>query len=348
MARGRRLNGCAVAAALVAAYVAGFLATPACWASEACGEGRGETGLDVTVRGGALTVADVAPGSAAARAGFRADDVMVQVNDVLPRTCAQWARVVSDARDGGKALLVLVRRGEAEMPLALGAAAWGGLAALPETRAPGADTAPPGTPPAGRPAGEAPAPSAATPGQAPAQRPPTMPARAPAPPPPPPLPPETAVSVEGVQRDLAALAPLDDPPTNLPAYRDAVLQVRRQVETLASRGSAPDDVVGELRGVARYYEGAVIAWEAIEGDRADERRSRRLPVADNMAVPYFGESPVASLLDEFDFLDATIARPPRGGGLAEASGLWRPVWARLLLWERGARALEELRARPLS
>jgi hypothetical protein len=146
-------------------------------------------------------------------------------------------------------------------------------------------------------------------------------------------------------RDLAALAPLDDPPTSLPAYRDAVLQARRAIETLASRGAAPDAVVAELRSVARYYEGAAVAWDAIEGDRAQDRRSRRLPVADNLAVPYFSDSPVASLLDEFDFLDATIARPPRGVSLAEASGLWRPVWARLLLWERGAQALDALRAR---
>jgi hypothetical protein len=54
---------------------------------------------------------------------------------------------------------------------------------------------------------------------------------------------------------------------------------------------------------------------------------------------------VAALLDEFDFLNGAVARQPRGGRLAEASGLWRPVWARLLLWERGAQALDDLRAR---
>jgi hypothetical protein len=88
-----------------------------------------------------------------------------------------------------------------------------------------------------------------------------------------------------------------------------------------------------------------MAWDAIEGDRAEDRLSRRLPVAENMTVPYFSNSPVAALLDEFDFLNGTIARQPRGGRLAEASGLWRPVWARLLLWERGAQALDDLRAR---
>jgi hypothetical protein len=153
------------------------------------------------------------------------------------------------------------------------------------------------------------------------------------------------VSIEGVVRDIAALAPPDTPPTSLPVYRDAVLHVRREVETLAARKAAPDDVVAELRSVLRYYEGAVVAWDAIEGDRERERLSRKLPVAESMTRPYFGDSPVASLLDEFDFLEATIARQPSGGQLIEASGLWRPVWARLLLWERGARALDRLRVR---
>jgi len=153
------------------------------------------------------------------------------------------------------------------------------------------------------------------------------------------------VSVEGVVRDIAALAPVDSQPGSLPAYREAVLQARREVETLAARKSAPEDVVVELRAVMRYYEGAVVAWDAIEGNREREHLSRKLPVPDSMTQPYFSDSPVASLLEEFDFLDATVARQPTGGRLVEASGLWRPVWARLLLWERGARALDELRTR---
>ena len=147
-------------------------------------------------------------------------------------------------------------------------------------------------------------------------------------------------------RDIAALAPADSPPTSLTTYRDAVLQVRREVETLAARKAAPENVVVELRAVLRYYEGAAVAWEAIEGDRERQHLSRKLPVPDSMTQPYFSDSPVASLLEEFDFLDATVARQPTGGRLVEASGLWRPVWARLLLWERGARALDELRTRP--
>jgi PDZ domain len=310
-----------------------LVAARAAFGADACDEERGATGLGVAVQAGAVAVADVAPESPAARAGFRAGDVVLQANDVVPRTCAQWARAVGAARDGDKALLVLVRRGDAEVPLALGAATWRppGLARAPATvPAPGAapvETRPP------------------APGALPAPPPPAAPARTTPPPPPPPLPSDAVVSVDGVVRDLAALAPLDDPPTSLPAYREAVLHARREIETLASRGAAPADVVTELRSVARYYEGAAVAWGAIEGDREQERRSRRLPVPDNLAVPYFSDSPVASLLDEFSFLEGTIARRPRSISLAESSGMWRPVWARLLLWERGAQALEDVRGR---
>jgi hypothetical protein len=296
-------------------------------AADTCDEDRGATGMGVGVQGGALTVSDIAPDSAAARAGFRPGDVVLQANDVVPRTCSQWARAITGARNGDKALLVLVRRGDAEVPLAFGAATWRppGMA-----RAPG----PPGAAPV--------EPSPSTPAPSPQV---AVPARTAAAPPPPPLPADVAVSLEGVLRDLAALAPPDDPPTNLTAYREAVLQVRREIETLASRGAAPPDVVTELRSVARYYEGATVAWDAIAGPREQERRTRRLPVAENQAVPYFSDSPVASLLDEFAFLDATVARQPSRISLAESSGLWRPMWARLLLWERGAQALDELRDR---
>jgi hypothetical protein len=283
-------------------------------AGGACEEGRGATGLALALRAGVLTVDTVDPGSPAERAGLRSGDAVLQANDVVPRSCAQFAHALTAARDERKALLVLVRRGEAEIPVAFGAATWG-------------------APPAAAAAGATAPPAVAAPGTRPA------------PPPPPPLPPETAVSVDGVLRDLAALAPPDKPPTSLSAYRDAVVQVRREVETLAARKAAPDDVVAGLRAVLRYYEGAVLAWDAIEGDREREHLSRKLPVPDSLAVPYFTDSPVALLVEEFDFLDATVARRPSGGRFVEASGLWRPVWARLLLWERGAKALDELRGR---
>jgi hypothetical protein len=285
-------------------------------AGGACDEGRSATGFSLALRAGVLAVDAVDPGSPAARAGLRPGDSILQVNDAVPRACAQFARALAAARDEHKALLLLVRRGDAEVPLALGAATWG---------------APPA---AEAQAGTATGPSSilAPPPQAP-------------PPPPPPLPPETVVSTEGVLRDIGALAPPDQPPTSLPAYRDAVTQARREVETLAARKAAPDDVVTEMRSVLRYYEGAVLAWDGMEGNREREHLSRKLPIPDSLTVPYFTDSPVASLIDEFPFLDATVARRPSGGRLVEASGLWRPVWARLLLWERGGQALEQLRSR---
>ncbi len=309
---------------------AALAVAPAAWASEACDEGREVTGVAVGIRDGSVAVAALSPASAAVRAGFLAGDLVLQVNDVVPGNCAQWARAVRKARDDGKALLVLVRRGGADVPLVLGASTWS-VPALARETPPG-----PASPPGG---GRAPRPAASP---SPAAEPPRSAA---VPPPAPPLPPETAVSVEGVVGALAALAPLDHPPSDLLTYREATLRVRREIETLAARGSAPDDVVTDLRSVMRYYDGAALAWEAIEGKRVDERRIRRLPQAENQTEPFFSDSPAAALLDEFSFLDGTVARQPRGGRLAETSGLWRPVWARLLLWERGAQALDDLRAR---
>src|SRR5262249_3240391 len=94
-------------------------------ASGACDEGRSATGFSLAVGAGVLAVDGVDPGSPAGRAGLRPGDSILQVNDVVPRACAQFARALTAARDEHKALLLLVRRGDAEVPLALGAATWG-------------------------------------------------------------------------------------------------------------------------------------------------------------------------------------------------------------------------------
>src|SRR5262249_15236817 len=104
-----------------------LIVVAALWASTAhaggaCGEGRGATGLALALRSWMLTAGVVGSGSPATRAGLRAGDAILEVNDVVPRSCAQFARALAAARDEHKALLILVRRGDAEVPLALGAA----------------------------------------------------------------------------------------------------------------------------------------------------------------------------------------------------------------------------------
>lgn len=298
----------------------GLLAVPvvAAAASRCDGEGRD---LGITIRTGddGLTVLEVVPDAAAARAGLRAGDVILQANAVVPRSCAQWNRAIRDAGDGRKALLVLVDRAGSQIALALPPSTWDLPAA--ET-ASGADPAVPVAPEG---AG----------GTRSAALSPT----------PPPLPPEVPVSVDGV---LAALDRLADPEqggTEALAYAEAVRDVRRQVETLAARGATAAAHVAALRHAVRHFEAAAIAWEAVDGPRRAERRSRRLPVAENMTVPYFADSPAAAIIDEFDFLEATVTREPTTGRLGfEAAGAWRPVWARILLRERGARAVAAARA----
>ena len=108
----------------VAVALAAVLAAVPAWAANPCEEGREQTGLALAAREGGLEIAAVDPDSAAAESGIRTGDALVQVNAMLPRSCADYARAVRDARDGRKALLVLVRRGEGTVPLALAATTW--------------------------------------------------------------------------------------------------------------------------------------------------------------------------------------------------------------------------------
>jgi hypothetical protein len=273
-----------------------------------CEEGRERTGLVVVVRDGALVVGTVAADSAAAASGVRAGDVVAQVNGTVAHSCAEWGRVVSDARDEGKALLLLVERGDAEVPLALGRKTWGEAA------------------PAAVAKGEAPVP----------------PARAATPEAPPPLPPDVAVSVDSVVADLGTL--VGRTRQGLAPYGDAVLGARRAVETLAVRKAAPPETVATLRRVARLHEAAVLAWRAIDAIRERDGLAKRMPVSEATTGPYFADSPIQSMLDEFDFLQETIAEEPRDRRYAQSSGEWRPAAARRIAWEHAGEELGRMTA----
>ncbi len=88
----------------VAVALAAVLAAVPAWAANPCEEGREQTGLALAAREGGLEIAAVDPDSAAAESGIRTGDALVQVNAMLPRSCADYARAVRDARDGRKAL----------------------------------------------------------------------------------------------------------------------------------------------------------------------------------------------------------------------------------------------------
>jgi len=270
-----------------------------------CEEDRGQTGLALAAAAASgLAVAAVDGESAAAAAGLRVGDTVVQANGALAPSCGDYARVVREARREHKAVLLLVRRAAAEVPLALGPSTWErALAAA--------------VPPA--------------PAEAPSVR--ALVATLP----PPPLPPGTHVSVEEVTRGFSALAGGG----RLGAYQEDVLRVRRQVETLAGREAAPAAVLGGLRTVLRYYEGAAVAWASEETQRERERRPRHLP-AETMTAPFFADSEVAALIDEFPFLRAAVLRDPAPGLVGESGGVWRPREARTLLWEGGREELGRL------
>ena len=279
-------------------------------AASLCEENRGQTGLALAVAASdGLSVAAVDDDSAAAAGGLRVGDAVVQANGTLARSCGDWARVVREARRERKAVLLLVRRADGELPLALGASTWERAVAV----------------------GAAPAPA-----EAPSVR------ALVATPPPRPLPPATHVSVDEVTRGLSALGDEGRPRAGLPAYQKDVLHLRRQVETLAAREAAPAAVLSGLRTVLAYYEGAAVAWASEEAERERERRPRHLPAGETATAPFFESSGAAALIDEFPFLRATVVRDPAPGLVGESSGLWRPRQARTLLWEHGREELDRL------
>jgi hypothetical protein len=289
-----------------------LLVATAAHAAGQCDEAREMAGLVVTVRDGALVVSEVVPDGAAARSDVRVGDVVLQVNDRVPLTCGEWARAVDHARDERKALLLLVGRDEAEVALALGRRTWG----------PEAPDAPPIV--AGRP----------TP--PPVRRPAVVEA-------PPPFPADVPVSADSVLTDLGAL--LGKSRTGLAAYREAVTSARRGVETLAARKAAPPESIAALRRVARLHEAAALAWESMDAIRERDGVSRRMPVSEAVAGPFFSESPIQSVLDEFEFLREAVDADPVAGRFGnETSGAWRPAAARRIAWERAGEELGRVAA----
>jgi hypothetical protein len=315
-------------AAALATLVATALLASTTWAARTCDDGRERTGLSLVVRDGTLVVEEVTPGSAAATIGVRPGDVVLQANGTVARSCAEWGRAVDDARSGGKALLLLVQRGEGEMALAFGRRTW----ELAPSEAPAVAAAPRGErAPSVAPTGP---PSVAP--QGPPSAPPPRPAATPEAPPP--FPADVAVSVDSVVADLGALvgktrAGLDD-------YREAVVASRRGVETLAARKAAPPDTVKALRRVARLHEAAVLGWVGVDQIRERDGIPKRMPVSEAATAPYFSDSPVQSVLDEFDFLQETIESQPKSiRFMGESSGAWRPAAARRLAWEHAGEEL---------
>jgi len=318
------------ARALIVAAVAVALVGVA--AADICDEERDRTGLAVEEQVAGLVVVAVDPASGAARGGVRLGDAIVQVNDVLPGSCADLGRAVRAARRARSAVLLLVRRDGDELPLAIAAATWSEPAAPPPEVA--RETLPPA-----RPSGESPPATTALPPARPPRRPAvTEPAVVP-------LPAETPVSLSAVVEVLEDLAPADGSPPALSVYRRALEQVEREVATLRTRETIAPETASELVGVVRYYRAARIAWEAGESRPGNERRMRRLPAGEGTTAPYFADSPAAALIEEYPFLAETVAREPSTLLAAETSGLWRPIQARGLLWEQGREALVRFQAR---
>jgi len=276
-------------------------------ADQSCELERWRTGVGVQARDDALAVATVEDGSPAAAGGLRPGDAVVQVNGVVTRNCSDWARAVREARRDRKALLVLVRRSADDVPLAVAAAAWDRTPPTPEVAA-----------------------------RAPAAAAPTVDALVAAAPPP--MPGASRPALADVVRELGALPGVRG---GLPAYVAAVERAHADASGL-SRASVPADVVAGVGTVLRYHDAAAVAWRAEEAARERAGGSRRLPSPDSMVAPYFTDSDEETTINAFPFLAGTVARTPGPGLIGEASGLWRPVEARRLLWERARAEQEQL------
>ena len=286
-----------------AALVLVALARPA-RAEEPCELERWRMGLVVAPADAGLSVTAVDDGSAGASGGLRAGDAVMQVNGVVPRSCADWARALRDARRERKAVLLLVRRPDGDVPLAVAASAWDRAAA------PGA------------PRGAAVMPA----------EPPSVAQLVTAAPPS--IPPGAQPTLGEVMHDLAALG---GPAARLVAYGTDVARVHAAVRGLRA---VPEGVVSGLETVLRYHDAALVAWQAEEATRERERRPRRLPTPEAMVAPYFLDSDEDATIEAFPFLRDTVTRRPTSGMVGESAGLWRPVEARKLLWER-ARAEQD-------
>jgi len=325
-----------------------LFAVRAAFAADPCEEGRLFTGLAVSAASGGLTVAAVDDDSPAAAGGLRAGDRLVQANASVLDDCEEWARTVRDARRERKALLLLVRRTTGEVPLMLAQGTWERAVAVapavpPETPPPPpAAPAAPGTPSVAvtPPPATTPPPVAAPPRPAPAPRPVAPPSVAAIVSEPSPTGGSSA-QVDEILRSLETLAPEEPAPARIIAYEQQLLRVHRQIESLAAREAAPAKVVAGLRTVVRYYDAAQVAWEAEEQLREREKRPRHVPISEAATAPYFVDGDAETTIFEFPFLKSTVAREP-GTGLLEISGLWRPVQARALLWEKGREELGRL------
>jgi hypothetical protein len=150
-----------------------------------------------------------------------------------------------------------------------------------------------------------------------------------------------SAQLDEVIHALEALAPEEPASARIAAYQQQLLRVHRQIESLAAREAAPPRVVAGLRTVVRYYDAAEVAWEADEELRERDKRPRHIPTAEAATAPYFVDTDAEATILEFPFLQSTVAREP-GTRIIALSGLWRPVQARALLWEKGREELGRL------
>jgi dephospho-CoA kinase len=325
----------------------GVVLARAALAADPCQEGRLHTGVAVSGGPAGVAIASVDDDSPAAGGGLRAATASCRRTRACCTSCDDWARALREARRDRKALLLLVppRRGGGCRSCWRRRRGTRVVAVAPPT-VPTVPPSPPTVPPV---------PSTVPP--LPAHYPPPRAKR-----PPPPTattlpPPPTAPSVAAIVKEPAAgapSAPLDEllrsiaaltptsrrPPASAPTSSSSCACTGRSSRSRARRGiPGGDHGPPDRRALLRRGRGGV------GGRREPPARSRRnprhFPSSEGSTAPYFANSDAEATIVEFPFLRETVAREP-GTGTIEVSGLWRPIQARALLWEKGREQLDRL------
>ena len=248
-------------------------------------------------------------------ADLQAGDVLVQLNGRPIRTCAELERALEEARDGGLAILLLVRRGETTRAVAV--ERWE----------------------------DEPAPASPT---STAVVPTPMPTVAPPPAPPPAAPPRASARVESdaarqsaadalrFGHKLRAALPLggSKPWTS---ELESILRAHERRRATDAKAAAVDPSVS-------YYSAAL---ESAAYKRAEMREAHSAVGRAGAILEYSSSSPVAAWLERFPFVgEAVVETPKKLTFIAkgERPGSWMPDRAVELLVERAIAESEALAA----
>lgn len=284
-------------------------------AQSPCEEGKEVTGLSLAPPSGkgsdkplGLLVSSVEPLGLASRLGLQAGDMIEQANSWLTHDCRNYRQAITDAKNGKKALLLLVTREGQKQAVAFEAAIW----EEPEKKAKEAVVSLKALL-----AAPLPAPLRGRVGQ-------------------------VGGEVVLALRGLEVSAKL---PGQLSLYEQSLNQTKAKITALAAQGEAEKRVLAGAQVILDYYLAAQEIWQyklkRLTQIRPDLRPGEQAAYS-SPSVPYFFGSPVLAWVDRYPFLKASVTTAPRKERFMERSGKWSPDKAILLLWQKAREETDDL------